>query len=205
MEPADLLIIGAGAAGLTAARIAGGAGLKVSILEARDRIGGRIYTIHDSGCAVPIELGAEFVHGMAPEIWNLARSAHLPICESDGDQWRTGDERLEQAGEFNILDQMQPGKADITFEEFLKHLKASEEQKAWATEYVEGFNAARKERIGIHGLIQSEGASERIQGDRIFRITHGYDSLVQAMRERLPDTVSLHLGAAVKTIRWSRV
>jgi monoamine oxidase len=204
MQPVDLLIIGAGAAGLAAARIAGAAGQRVAMLEARDRIGGRIYTIHDPSCTVPVELGAEFVHGMPPEIWNLAQAARLPICESHGEQWQMRDGRLERAGEFNVLDQMQSGKEDITFEEFLQRVKASEEQKAWAIEYVEGYNAARKERIGIHGLIQSERAAERIQGDRIFRITRGYDSLIQAMRERLPDTVSLYLGAAVQTVRWSR-
>jgi monoamine oxidase len=204
MQPTDLLIIGAGAAGLAAARIAGGASLKVAVLEARDRIGGRIHTIHDPGCAVPVELGAEFVHGMPPEIWNLAQAARLPIYESDGEQWRTRDGRLEHAVAFNVLDQMKPGKEDISFEEFLKHVKASEEEKAWATEYVEGFNAARKERIGIHGLIQSERAAKSIQGERIFRITQGYDSLVHVMRERLPDAVSLYLGATVRTVRWSR-
>ncbi|MCI0613953.1 FAD-dependent oxidoreductase, partial [bacterium] len=39
------------------------AGKKVTVLEARDRIGGRIYTYHDAPNEVPIELGAEFIHG----------------------------------------------------------------------------------------------------------------------------------------------
>src|SRR6185312_12694359 len=46
------------------------AGLVVFILEARHRIGGRIHTLHDSLSPVPIELGAEFIHGTPPAIWN---------------------------------------------------------------------------------------------------------------------------------------
>ena len=60
---ADVIIIGAGAAGLAAARELSAAQLNVIILEARDRIGGRIHTYFDKW---PIELGAEFVHASRP-------------------------------------------------------------------------------------------------------------------------------------------
>ena len=64
----DVLIIGAGVAGLTAAHELCTAGLHVTILEARDCIGGRILTHHTK--QYPVELGAEFVHGRPPEPLN---------------------------------------------------------------------------------------------------------------------------------------
>ena len=66
-EP-DVLIVGAGAAGLAAARDLSVAGQTVIVLEARDRIGGRIFTYKDPSEPIPIELGAEFVHGKSPEL-----------------------------------------------------------------------------------------------------------------------------------------
>ena len=58
-EAFDVVVIGAGAAGLTAAAELGRAGLSVRILEARERIGGRILTLRDPSITVPIEMGAD--------------------------------------------------------------------------------------------------------------------------------------------------
>src|SRR5512145_2951434 len=56
----DVIIVGAGAAGLEAARVARAHGLSALVLEARDRAGGRILTVEDPRVPLPIELGAEF-------------------------------------------------------------------------------------------------------------------------------------------------
>jgi len=64
--PTDVIVIGAGMAGLAAAHELTRAGLQVAILEARDRIGGRVHTVRDPSLNYPVELGAEFVHGLAP-------------------------------------------------------------------------------------------------------------------------------------------
>ena len=63
MNRFDVVIIGAGAAGLAAGRALSGAGKRVCLLEARDRIGGRVSTLHLPDLPLPIELGAEFIHG----------------------------------------------------------------------------------------------------------------------------------------------
>ncbi|HET6639577.1 MAG TPA: FAD-dependent oxidoreductase, partial [Gemmatimonadota bacterium] len=63
---ADVVVVGAGAAGLMAARTLAGEGLDVVVLEARKRAGGRIFTIRPPNLPCAVELGAEFVHGDAP-------------------------------------------------------------------------------------------------------------------------------------------
>ncbi len=75
-------MIGAGMAGLTAARKLAEAGRQVLVLEARDRVGGRIRTMRDKGEIV--ELGAEFIHGRPPELWELIREAGLQTYALNG-------------------------------------------------------------------------------------------------------------------------
>src|SRR5262245_11528359 len=72
----DVLVIGAGAAGLAAARALADAGQQVVVLEARDRIGGRVWTDHTFG-PVPVERGAEFIHGERAGTWAWLRRAGL--------------------------------------------------------------------------------------------------------------------------------
>src|SRR3989442_13363932 len=77
----DVLVLGAGAAGLAAASALSHAGLRVTVIEARPRIGGRVLTVHDPRSPVPIELGAEFIHGEAAETLSLAQAAGLAVVE----------------------------------------------------------------------------------------------------------------------------
>ena len=71
----DVIVIGAGAAGLSAARELSQHGFRATILEARDRLGGRILTARDSPFGVPVELGAEFVHGEPAETFEIVCAA----------------------------------------------------------------------------------------------------------------------------------
>lgn len=70
----DAIIIGAGVAGLAAGQRLRASGRPAIILEARDRIGGRIETDRTHG---PVELGAEFIHGARIATWEYARAAGL--------------------------------------------------------------------------------------------------------------------------------
>jgi monoamine oxidase len=65
-------------AGLAAARTLHDAGRRVTVVEARDRIGGRVWTDR-SLCGTPLECGAEFVHGREADTWPLVRRARLPV------------------------------------------------------------------------------------------------------------------------------
>jgi len=80
-----VIVIGAGVAGLAAAAALAGAGVETIVLEARDRIGGRVYTHHEPGFEAPIELGAEFVHGMVHPTLEIASAAGLLLAEMTGE------------------------------------------------------------------------------------------------------------------------
>src|SRR5665213_3429974 len=93
----DVLIIGAGVAGLAAAGELARAGLCVAILEARNRLGGRIDTRHEQGWQVPVECGAEFVHGRPPETWDLIHAAGLTAVDVAASHWhRAASGELDQ-------------------------------------------------------------------------------------------------------------
>ncbi|HZL16456.1 MAG TPA: FAD-dependent oxidoreductase, partial [Polyangia bacterium] len=106
----EVLIIGAGVAGLTAARDLTAAGARVLVLEARDRLGGRVLTHHTPDG--PVELGAEFVHGAVEETLSVAREAALPLRETDrgpprvsGTDRETAEEKAEQPADiFSAMD-----------------------------------------------------------------------------------------------------
>src|SRR5580692_5385678 len=81
----DVVVIGAGISGLAAARTLAEKGVRVSLVEARDRVGGRIYTLPAANGSLPLELGAEFIHGLPPELIDLVDEAGLTRFELEGD------------------------------------------------------------------------------------------------------------------------
>src|ERR1035438_4005665 len=111
MKPAhskdpDVIVVGAGAAGVSAAVAMADAGLAVTIVEARDRIGGRIFTLQDPKHHTPIELGAEFIHGRPPEIWSLLEAWKVQISEVDGDNWCMEEGKLSPCDFFSEVDEI---------------------------------------------------------------------------------------------------
>src|SRR5690349_9489241 len=90
----DVIIVGAGAAGLAAANVLVGGGAECVVLEARDRVGGRIHTEWAPDCVAPIELGAEFIHGSAPPIQRLAERYGLRALDIAGDRFERSATRL---------------------------------------------------------------------------------------------------------------
>ena len=84
MSQKNILIIGAGAAGLMAAREFAKKGWTTTILEARIRIGGRIFTLNDDSFPMPVELGAEYIHGNMPLTIKLLKKAGISYHATEG-------------------------------------------------------------------------------------------------------------------------
>lgn len=207
---AEVLVVGAGAAGLAAAQALTRAGRHVTILEARDRIGGRIFTHPASPPEAPIELGAEFVHGRPPEIFKLARQARLELQELHGQFWYTQNGKLCQ-DEFpsersSVFERMEKYHGpDLSFRRFLDDCCADlpAQEKLWATAYVEGFHAANAELISLRSIVGGEKAEEEIEGARQFRPVHGYGAVVEAMRRAIdPGLCQWRLNHVVRAVRW---
>ncbi len=211
-ERVDVLVIGAGAAGLAAARELNRAGLSVRVLEARERIGGRISTLRAPSAPLPIELGAEFIHGLPPETWAIVGAAGLPVYEVGGDRWWSrggtltqGNPRWEQMDD--LLGRMEQAQ-DQSFHDFLAPYAGDEQWREAATQtvaYVEGFHAARTERISVRALVRERHAAAAIDGDRSFRVLGGYDQVAHWLRAGLdPESATVHLSTVVAEVRWRR-
>lgn len=200
-----ILIIGAGAAGLAAAAQLSRAGHEVVVIEARDRIGGRVFTVASADVRLPanrnsspslasnlpIELGAEFVHGRSPHIFHAAESAKLALCDVSERHWFFEDGKLSSSGEFwrkieKLMHDMKLSTTDQSFKDFLDSLPDDEETrraKEIVVPYIEGFHAADISRIGIHGLTKANEAADEIDGDRSFRVMGGYGQLMQSLHD----------------------
>ncbi|HEX7721625.1 MAG TPA: NAD(P)/FAD-dependent oxidoreductase [Pyrinomonadaceae bacterium] len=205
------IIIGAGAAGLAAARDLSRAGHEVIVLEARDRIGGRVSTHSDPESPVPIELGAEFVHGKSPALWQIANAANLKLYEVSGRHWYFDSGKISKSHGFwkkieSLMDRMKSSPTDQSVQDFLEGLDDEEtaRAKAMVTRYVEGFQAAEIDRIGVRGLIAFNEASDSIAGDTSFRFENGYNSLMLALRAEAESYgARFHLNTIVKKILWA--
>src|SRR5215469_16412344 len=90
-DRSQFVVVGAGAAGLMAARELARAGKRVALLEARDRCGGRIDPLPTEEFGYPAEGGAEFVHGASVVTRALMREAGLSLLPSGGKGWRASD------------------------------------------------------------------------------------------------------------------
>lgn len=202
---AEIVVVGAGVAGLSAARRLAEAGRRVVVVEARERVGGRLLTVRPPGTALPVELGAEFVHGRPPELLALIEEAGLTIYEREGEFVCHDGQRFVECGlsaQFEVLDSL-PAEGDRSFDAFLNEAMLPEKTAERARQFVEGFNAADAGRIGTASLRRQQEAEEEIEGDRGFRIREGYDRLAEFMRERFEAAGGeLRLGARVEEIAW---
>jgi monoamine oxidase len=182
----------------------------VTILEARDRCGGRIYPLPAEEFGYPAEGGAEFIHGAAPVTRALMREARFSLSPIEGTRWsaRRGalspDEsptphmdRLYQA--------LRELKTDLPIAEFLKNHFADrryDELRRAVTRMVKGYDAADPRRASTIAL-RDEWMGREL--GRQGRIAEGYGALIEYLvSECRKHGALIRLGAAVTAIDAGR-
>ena len=204
----DVLIIGAGAAGLAAAVELAQAGHSTLVLEARDRIGGRCWSRHVPGLPVSVELGAEFVHGRPAATLSRLQQAGSAVTDAPRERWAVQDGALEPRDNFfaEIQAAMResgvPATRDVSFEAYLARelrFRISERALAFARTMVEGYDAADPARVSARAIIEewtNEGA-----GAALSRPLGGYGALLAYLAGRAGH---IRLQTVVRAVRWQR-
>jgi monoamine oxidase len=205
----DVIIVGAGACGLMAARELSRAGKRVLILEARDRFGGRIYTFSGNGFTVPIEAGAEFIHGDAPVTIAVLNEYKIPFTETKGEfrQVRHGKNRNEMSGKqyHELEERLGMLQHDMPVEDFLNLFFNGEEYTAlreFVSGFMTGYEAADIKRASIFSFREDWfDIGERSQ----YRVTGGYGKMISALADEcVRRGCALRLSTVVKSIQWQK-
>ena len=203
----DVIIIGAGAAGLAAMRKLIDAGLQVCMLEASDVAGGRIATIHD-GFDEPAEAGAEFVHGKLPLTFKLIKEAKLSHEAVEGKmigvqngEWRK-EEHDDHWDEF--MRQLKKLKSDITVQQFLdQKFSAGEylELRRAVQRFAEGFNLADISKASILSLKDEWKNIDKKQ----YRIRGGYGQLINFLYDQcVGSKAEFYFNSVVNKISYKK-
>lgn len=205
MTEPDVIVVGAGVAGLAVARDLTAAGLRVLLLEARNRLGGRIMTHHTP--EGPVELGAEFVHGAVDEILGVAQQAKLPLHEVDRTAPRPSEgvsaARNDSFSAIDVVLAHASGSDDESFQHLVDRVDVDPEIRLRSLGLVEGYHAADPGKISVQSLIDNTAADERPGSERQFRFVGGYDGLVAALFERVVhELCTVRLDVVVRAIAW---
>jgi monoamine oxidase len=202
-----VIIIGAGAAGLSAARTLSTRGVKVIILEASPRIGGRIHSINDDRFPMPVELGAEFVHGVPPETFRILALSKIEALEIDGTSLSLRDGKPSEIDQTRVWNELElfadSNEQDCSFLDFINRHQFDANTVDAATRYVEGFNAAHAKLISARSLAVANEASDKITGNRQFRLAVPYQEIAKFIYAQCNSKIcELRLNAEVKSVRW---
>jgi len=205
----DVVVIGGGVAGLAAAGRIAAAGRKVLLLEARDRLGGRVHTIIEPRSDHPVELGAEFLEGEPRELDQLAKRGGIGFHEliERHKRLEEGRARRQPDAETVVERLLKAGGSpprDVPVARLIEQHGArfSSEQLHGMIQYLEGFHAADLTRFGSLALAENE-AAEATDRERMRRVAGGYGRIVQQLEGEVRQvSATLETGARVTGVRW---
>jgi monoamine oxidase len=212
MAQYDTLIIGAGAAGLAAGRRLQDAGQTILLLEARNRIGGRIWTVHDFA-DFPIEQGAELIHGESAVTHQLVQAAGfqtLPAPRKAFLQWGgpTGLQRIADLppelrsvvdalfAAYQALPTKLPAGTDLSLADYFRRAGFDAAAIGMADVLFAQTCCASIETLSCADLVREMRVDHA--GLEEFRIREGYDALLHHYSAGLP----IRLSCPVQAIRW---
>lgn len=192
----DVIIIGGGAAGLMAAKILSANHKKILVLEAKGRLGGRIYPL--SNLSFSAEGGAEFIHGNLKTTFDLLKEAHLEkekiagiFCRVEKGKWSVNN-HLVPRWEL-LIQKMKECKEDMSIHDFLQiffKAKKYNALKNYFTKYIEGYDAADPKKASVYAIRKEMEAGDEPQ----YRPKQGYYSLIYFLKE-----ACLKNGGVIKT------
>ncbi len=204
----DVIIIGGGVSGLAAGKEIAKAGKKVCVLEARNRLGGRINTLNDTDFSTNIEAGAEFIHGDMPATKSLLKDGGIEFNSIEGNYYRIKNGKFQDPENLlttfsTILSKAGSLEQDMPFTKFLD-LYLNEEKfkdvRENAIAFVEGYDAADIKRASTFAL--REEWKNFDQSDQ-YRLKSGYIKLIDFLsKEIIKYNGEIFLSTVVKEIRW---
>jgi len=205
----DVVIIGGGAAGLAAARVLGKAGLAVELVEAQERLGGRVLSLPDPD-GPPLELGAEFVHGEPKVTLALTREAEVPIVRTATSHWELRDGMLVPAdrafdGVEQLIRQAQGHGEETSVSLFLNRFGEEHPLHGaaeWARLLVEGFDAADPTKASLASIVEEWTCGAGVQRGQ-GRPEGGYRRLIAHLASIAESNgAQIRLGAVVTSVSW---
>lgn len=205
----DAIVLGAGVAGLAAAAKLREAKLRVVVVDARARVGGRIHTLRGDGWPIPIETGAEFLHGKDPHLLKAIKAGGLHADEIEERHWVSRAGRLVDGGDSwdeaqELMDDSESPR-DRSFAARVRAAGASPAVSSLAIAYVEGFHAAPAARAGTQAITQQQTAAEAVGGDTMFRVREGYDRVASVLAAQFSrDDSDYRMGTIVERIAWRK-
>lgn len=205
----DVIVIGAGAAGLIAVWELVQTGKRTAVVEARSRVGGRTHTIHDNKFELPVELGAEFVHGNLELTQMLLEKAEVDQYKVAGAIWQNEDGALNEQDDFvedyaALNKKFEELREDISVSDFIKdYLKGNgfEEARFTLKNYVEGYYAADTHKASTFSLREELNTSD----DEQYRIEGGYIRLIEYLHRQCEEQgAQFLLSSPVNEIKWRK-
>lgn len=199
----DVIIIGAGACGLKVASDLHSKGIKPLILEARNRVGGRIL---ESKIDPHVELGAEFIHGEARLTKRILQKKQSSFYSLNYSYLQITHGKVQKSPHFweritKVLSQIKLGEKDVPFQQFLENARGIEENdKKLAASFIQGFNAADLKKVSSHSLKENIDQVSDPSTRALARPTNGYGALVETLKKRIVQSIQLQM--VVQKIDW---
>ena len=206
----DVVIVGAGVSGLSCAHHLIKNKKKVVVLEARDRAGGRAYSVKSINVSVPIEYGPEFIHGKPETLLNYLNDHHLPYYEVKDSHVYTTPKHQNSVSFWNQLEllekKMSVQKKDRSISQFVESVRSAKPAaKTLFKGFVEGFHAADTDRISENYLATARDETGDTGAlDKSFRIVDGYKTIIDSLLHTFDQSSEIHFNSEVKTVRWKK-